>query len=151
MSEDLSEFVDADAGQSGTRDELSLGVERDVFLFQHGDRKYAVGATDVIGVIPWRTPVPLPRSDPRVRGVIQDRGRVVVLLYHPTGEPAADESAEVTRIIICTTKRGYVGLPASVTLNVGAVRFAQEPHAPATVDSDVGALTYLDPTQYVET
>ena len=82
--------------------------------------------------------------------MIQDRGRIVALMYHPTGEPAADESAEVTRIIICTTKRGYVGLPASVTLNVGQVRFAHEPHALATIDSDAGALTYLDPTQYVE-
>ena len=150
MPEDLSEFVDADAGRSGARDELSGGVERDVFLFEHGTRKYAVSAADVIGVIPWRTPVPLPRSDPRVRGVIQDRGRIVVLMYHPTGEPAADESAEVTRIIICTTKRGYVGLPASVTLSVGPVRLAYEPHALTTLDSDAGALTYLDPTQYVE-
>jgi hypothetical protein len=71
-------------------------------------------------------------------------------MEHPAGEPRGDEGVEATRIVVCETERGFAGLPASATVIVGPVRFASEPHPLATVDSDAGALTYLDPSQLVE-
>ncbi|MBN2195530.1 MAG: chemotaxis protein CheW [Polyangiaceae bacterium] len=150
MSHDLSEFVDLESGWSEAADERSATCSRDVFVFQYGSQTYAVSAFRVAGVIPWREPVPLPRSDPRVSGVIQDRGRIVVMMVHPSGEGVADPEADIRRIIICESERGFVGLPATSTVTVGPVEFAREPNALGTVDTSAGVLTYLDPSSYVQ-
>ena len=149
MDDELGDFVDSDLDSETLPGTTTTAVVRDAFLFRYGAQAYAMAAGDVEGVVPWRAPVPLPRADPRVRGVIQDRGRIVVLLAHPTGEPRSEEDAAVTRVVICPTAKGYVGLPASTTLRVGQVRFAREPHALATVDCEDGVVTFLEPAQYV--
>ena len=150
MSDELEQFVD-DAGSENDVQKENNGVLQDACLFKYGQQTYAVRASKVTGAIAWRNPMPLPRSDRRVRGVVQDRGQVVVLMAHPTGEAVSRDDTEVSRIIVCATERGYVGLPATLTLRVGQVRFAKEPKPGATVDSDAGALTYLDPSLYVVT
>lgn len=150
MTDDLSEFLDTDEGWSEAGEAFPATFQRDVFVFEYANNRYAVAAGQVVGVIPWRRPVPLPRSDPRVQGVIQDRGQIVVVMVHPTGQPRAEEGVDAERIVICESGRGHVGLPATLTVTVGPVRFANEPVAMATVDSDAGALTYLDPGRLVE-
>lgn len=150
MADDLSEFVDVDETRTTHAGERRDNSVRDVFLFEYEGDKYAVSASQVVGVIPWQNPVPLPRSDPRVWGVLQDRGRIVVLLAHPRAEPQASHTRKAARIVVCSTDRGYVGLPATATLSVGPVQFPDEPHPLETVDSSAGALTYLDPSQYIE-
>ncbi len=150
MSDELEEFVVQTQDELRSAEDERSGRNLDSFLFKYGDRTYAIRAVDVVGVIPWRAPVPLPRSDPRVSGVIQDRGRIVVLMAHPTGEPRTAGEVAIVRVIICSTEYGYVGLPASATLRVGAVRYASDPQALSTVDTDVGPVTFLDPGRYVE-
>lgn len=150
MGHDLSEFVDVASDWGQASDERTTSFARDVFVFRYGEETYAVSAGRVAGVIPWRDPVPLPRSNPRVSGVIQDRGRIVVMMVHPLGEGTEEANAECRRIVICESERGYVGLPASSTVTVGSIQFAHEPNPMGTVDSSVGVVTYLDPATYLE-
>ena len=94
MTDDLSEFLDTEEGWSESGEAFAAAFLRDVFVFEYASSKYAVSAAQVAGVIPWRRPVPLPRSDPRVRGVIQDRGHIVVVMQQPTGQPQTGEEAD---------------------------------------------------------
>jgi hypothetical protein len=149
MSDGLEEFVDGAWDEESSDAKQGTDWHIDSFLFRFGENTYALRAADVVGVIPWRTPVPLPRSDPRVGGVIQDRGRIVVLMAHPTGEPRTAGEFDPVRVIICPTECGYVGLPATATLLVGPVRYRSEPQPLETVDTDSGPVTFLDPARYV--
>lgn len=91
----------------------------------------------------------LPGAETRVRGVIQDRGRIVVLIAHPAGRPT-DGRGESKRIIICNTSRGYVGVPASVTNTVEGIELQSEPSALTIHDSAHGPFMFLDAERWVE-
>ncbi len=147
-NDELSEFREPE-GELGTT-ELTprRTVVRDLLLFEYGGYSFAVGAECVDSVVPWKTPAAVPGVDPRVRGVIQDRGRVVVVMAHPTGQASPAVRADPSRIIICTTPRGHVGLPAATTNAVGPVELPAEPIPYSVHDSARGPFTYLDPTQY---
>jgi chemotaxis signal transduction protein len=147
--EELSEFVDADAADSAERGQFETRVVRDLLIFEYSSELFAVEASSVEGVVPWKPPVRIPGTDARVRGVIQDRGRIVVVMSHPTGRTMSDVG-EAKRVIICATPRGYVGLPAAGTNSVGPVELASAPSAFSVHDAKGGPLTYLDPRRYSE-
>jgi chemotaxis signal transduction protein len=149
MDEELAEFIAADA-ELGTTVEARATIVRDLLVFRYLDDLYAIPAGCVESVIPWRAPVPMPGVDRRVLGVIQDRGRIVVLMAHPTGRGDRAVATESKRIVICATPRGNVGLPATSTSAVGPVELTAEPTPFALHDSSLGPFTYLDPTLYVE-
>ncbi|AUX44264.1 chemotaxis signal transduction protein [Sorangium cellulosum] len=114
----------------------------DFLLFDLGVATFALRAQQVEEVIAWRVPLPLPRADPRVSGIIQDRGRIVVILSAPAGEPAVTP----LRIVVCRTPRGYLGLPAGKTRCVAAVKVYGELVPGAVVDTSEGVVTFLDVT-----
>jgi hypothetical protein len=101
-------------------------------------------ATSVQSVIPWKTPAIVPGADARIRGVIQDRGRIVTVLNDPSGR-AANVAEQPARIIVCEVEGGLVGLPASVTRAVGSVTYPTSPASYCMYDGSAGPHMYLDP------
>lgn len=124
---------------------------RDLLLFEYGSALYAVPASRALGVVPFRKPVPVPGLDPRVHGVIQDRGRIIMVLAHPAGKTGVVDSATgTTRVVICATARGLIGLPALATRAVGRVELNAEPSAFSVHESSHGLFTYLEPQALTE-
>jgi hypothetical protein len=121
----------------------------DLLTFEFAGDAYAVRAGTVDGVVQWKTPSPVPGAGPRVRGVVQDRGRIVTVLTHPAGRVTAP-STDPLRIIVCDTAAGLVGLPASATRAVFSAEFATDPVANGVYDLPSGACTFIDPTRLEE-
>jgi chemotaxis signal transduction protein len=113
-------------------------------VFELDGALFGVEAHQVDTVIAWREPVPLPRGAASVLGVIQDRGRIVTVLRHPTGTAGRTSAAALLRIVVCGTPRGHLGLPAASARTVGSVELLEEPRHGAVVDGSAGALTFLD-------
>jgi chemotaxis signal transduction protein len=148
-NDELSEFLEPE-GAGVAEQQQRQTVVRDLLLFEYGGHSFAVLAERVDSVVPWKAPAAVPGADARVRGVIQDRGRIVVVMAHPTGQKEAAGEADASRIIICTTSRGHVGLPASLTNNVGPVELEAEPAAYSVHDSPRGPFTFVDPMPYCD-
>lgn len=154
MSDDLSAFLDTVDGSAEAEKEAQPKSVHDLLVFEYAGDLYAVSASQVDAVVPWKDPAPVPGADPNVLGVIQDRGRIVVVMAHPTGRVVGDlrtgsaAKAEPKRVVICTTPRGHVGLPAFATNAVGPLELASEPIALTIQDSRHGPITYLDPRDY---
>lgn len=136
-------------GEKAALDERPDGHDVELLVFAHGDTTYAVPARSVDAVVAWRRPAQLPASVPGVAGVVQDRGRVVVVLDSPLGRPA-DRAEDDRRVVICATERGLLGLPCRQTRQVGTVSFAHVPTTGELVDSSSGPLIYLDPAVVAE-
>jgi CheW-like protein len=115
----------------------------DLLMFEFAGDAYAVRAGSVDGVVPWKAPSPVPGAGARVRGVVQDRGRIVTVLSHPAGR-ATTPSSDPLRIIVCDTPAGLVGLPASATRAVFSAEFATDPVANGVYDLPTGACTFID-------
>ena len=145
MLDELSEFGDWELPASTAEERAKTSVVCDLLLFEYGGFLFAVPAGSVDAVVPWKTPAPVPGGDAQVGGVIQDRGRIVVVLAHPSGQHGELATAEAKRIVICTTARGLVGLPASTTNTIGPVELPAEPTPSTVYDSPSGPFTYLDP------
>jgi hypothetical protein len=118
----------------------------DFLLFELGSMTFALEAQQVEEVIAWRPPLPLPRADARVMGIIQDRGRIIMILTNPAG----GEAATPLRIVVCRTHRGYLGLPAGRTRCVGAVKVYGDLVPKTVVDTSEGVVTFLDSARLVE-
>lgn len=118
-------------------------------LFEHAGVSFGVPAEAVDVVVAWSPPAPLPASVPGFAGVLQDRGRVVAILTSPLARPRTAE-AEERRIVICKTRRGFVGLPCSRTREVGLVELAAPLVPGEVVDSSAGPLVFVDPEVLVE-
>jgi len=117
----------------------------DLVVFSLGDRRFAIRAREVDSIIPWVEPSPLPRSAERVLGVVQDRGRLVVVFAQ---EP---KDVHPSRLIVCTSSRGLVGLGATETHAVGPVRIhAASIEDDRPVDSEAGVLTLVRPDDLVK-
>jgi chemotaxis signal transduction protein len=142
----LNDFIDAEASDRSVEVRESR-VTRELLVFEFGQDRFAVDAACVEGVVPWKAPSRIPGADARVRGVIQDRGRIVVLMAHPAGLQRPT-STDGKRIVICSTPRGHIGLPATATNSVGAVELLAIPTPLSIHDSKLGAFTYLDPIGY---
>jgi chemotaxis signal transduction protein len=117
-----------------------------LLVFQYGEASFVIRAEKVETVIQWREPVPLPHSRYQLAGVIQDRGRVVAVLSHPSGaEGASSGSERPSRILVCRTSQGHIGIPADTTQSIGQVTVDSLPASGAVVDTAAGPMTYVDP------
>lgn len=123
--------------------------EQDLLLFEHAGVSYAVPAGAVDVVVAWNDPAPLPASVAGFAGVLQDRGRVVAILTSPLARPRRAEAVD-RRIVICATRRGFIGLPCERTSEVGPVQLAAPPIPGEVVDSSRGPLVFVDPERLVE-
>ncbi len=124
------------------------GEAHDLLLFEYGERVHGIRAASVDAVVAHQPPAPLPATVQAVAGVVQDRGRVVVVLRSPTGAP--EDAGVVRRLLICRTERGFVGLPCSTTRQVGRV-VVNEPLTPGKLlDSSEGPILFVDPHHLVE-
>lgn len=143
----LDVFIDAEAHHSQA-ERASLGIPRDLLVFEYGRDRFAVEARRVESVVPWKAPSRIPGTDARVHGVIQDRGRIVVVMAHPAGVTPGPNPPEGKLIVVCSSSRGHVGLPATSARTVGNFSLASEPSQLSVHDSTFGAFTYVDPFDY---
>jgi CheW-like domain len=144
----LEAFLDEEAGQKPGLGVAGASVQRDLLLFEYGRDRFAVEARRVESVVPWKPPSRIPGADGRVHGVIQDRGRIVVVMAHPAGITPGPNPPAGKRIVVCSTARGHIGLPASSARAVGPFTLSVEPTPLSVHDSPLGAFTYLDPFEY---
>jgi hypothetical protein len=143
----LDVFVDSEVLEAHPS-QAAKAVQRDLLVFEFGRDRFAVEAQRVESVVPWKAPSRIPGTDTRVRGVIQDRGRIVVVMAHPSGSAPGPNPPEGKRIVVCNTARGHIGLPATTARAVGNFTLGSEPTALSVHDSPLGAFTYLDPFDY---
>lgn len=143
----LDVFVDAEAHQAQA-ERATVGVPRDLLVFEFGRDRFAVEARRVESVVPWRSPSRIPGTDSRVQGVIQDRGRIVVVMAHPAGVTPGPNPPEGKLIVVCSGSRGHIGLPATSARAVGNFSLATEPSPLSVHDSTFGAFTYVEPFDY---
>lgn len=144
----LDVFIDHDAVELAGRQTKAANVQRDLLVFEFGRDRFAVEARRVESVVPWKPPSRIPGADARVQGVIQDRGRIVVVMAHPAGVTPGPNPPEGKRIVVCNTARGHIGLPATNARAVGAFSLSVEPTPLSVHDSPLGAFTYLEPFDY---
>jgi chemotaxis signal transduction protein len=144
MNGELDAFASDTVEARGPESADDGRVVIDVLMFELAGEAYAVPAATVEGVVPWRNPAPVPGASSHVRGVIQDRGRIVAVLRHPTGRDV-EPKEEPRRMILCMTPEGLVGLPASVTRAVTQADYPGEPKLHAVYASKDGAYTFVAP------
>lgn len=141
MPDELDAFRDEAADAAAA----SAPVEqRELLLFELDGAVFGVLARDVSNVITWRAPAPIPQAGAHVLGLVQDAGRIVVVVRHPSASTAAAPT-KPTRIVICETRHGLLGLPATTARTVENVSL---PHAPAhgeLFESPAGAAVYVEP------
>ena len=147
-SDKLKSFVADSQSDDDSEQHESDHVEK-LLLFNYGNAMFGVKAQDVDTVIAWRAPSPLPQSGTNLWGVLQDKGRVVAVLAEPieSENPKLPETCK--RILICSTPSGLVGLPATTTRGVEVIKMDEEAIHATVIDSEQGALTYLEPEKLV--
>jgi chemotaxis signal transduction protein len=133
---DELEAFESDSAEAQATDEQ--GVEVTLVVIAQGALQLGVEAHCVESVVPWQTPAALPQVSPWVLGVIQDRGRLVAVR-----RPEQD-TKQFTRVVLCTTSRGLIGLPATETRSIGNVRLRDALRHGVPLDSSVGTLTVFD-------
>jgi chemotaxis signal transduction protein len=136
LSDELTPFT-TDDGTEADRNERA-GEVVELLVFEQGHSLLGVEARAVDSVIPWRTPATLPLSAAVVLGVVQDRGRVVVVRK-------GTEGADPRRIVICVTEEGLVGIPATTTRAVGTITVHPKLVFDEPIDTSAGVMTVLDP------
>ncbi len=141
MSDELRPFTDEERDDRESQERAGEAVELLVFL--QGDTLLGVEARHVDSVVPWRTPATLPLSAPSVLGVVQDRGRVVVVRK-------GMEGADARRIVICITDEGLVGIPATTTRAVGTITVHPKLTFDEPIDTSEGVMTIVDPRGFAE-
>jgi len=141
--EELAPFLPDDAGKAADGDAATQHLERDLLVFSHGANRFAVHSRSVLTVVPYRAPSRVPISSPHLAGLVQDQGRLIALALHPTLRSDAG-TATPARIVICETPRGFIGLPATQTHDVAAVRVQRTPEHCDVIAHPDGALTFVD-------
>lgn len=145
--DELAAFRDPEVEALAEEAELE---RRELLLFELDGALFAVRALAVTGVVSWREPSAIPQASPRIAGVIQDSGRIIVVLRHPTAQ-VADGKSSASRVVVCGTKYGFIGLPATTTQGVQSVGLRAAPGSGDVVDTPAGATTYLEPAALVAT
>jgi chemotaxis signal transduction protein len=137
VTDELSAFVSGHTKDSAIAEREGRRVE--LLVFRQGDALLGIEARWVDSIIPFRAPALLPLAAATVAGVVQDRGRVVVVckVQRPGPEP--------TRIIVCSTEHGLIGVPASATRAVGEVIAYPELTYGEPIETSDGVMTVLDP------
>ncbi len=141
MTDDLAAFRDDTADADASRAPVE---HRELLLFELDGAMFGVLAREVSNVIPWRAPAPIPHAGPQVLGLVQDAGRIVVVVRHPSASSTA-APAKPTRIVICETRHGLLGLPASNARTVESVAFPSAPAHGELFESSAGASVYVEP------
>lgn len=142
--------LEAFRSEEDAAQDAAVRYVRDLLLFDFGGRRFGIDVKAVDSVVPWQRPRPIPRSSTAVHGVIQDQGRIIVVLSGPLGV-AEEVGSDAARIVVCTTARGLIGVPATTTEHIGRCELNEEPAAGKVIDSERGALTYLDPAVLAQT
>ena len=91
MADELEQFLDPHECNAGAQGQAQVAIVCDLLLFDYDGDLYAIPAASVDSVVAWKAPAPVAGTDTRVRGVVQDRGRIVVVMGHPTGEARSTE------------------------------------------------------------
>jgi chemotaxis signal transduction protein len=125
------------------------GQPFELLTFRFQSNLLAVRAHQVSRVIGWRTPFAVPGGAAAVAGVVQDGGRIIVVLHHPAGI-ALPPKERPARIVVCDTRKGPIGLPAMETRAVGAVIVEGTPAAGDLLETEDGVATFLDVEEIVE-
>ena len=141
MPDELEAFRDDAADADATRAVLE---HRELLLFELDGVSFGVLARDVSNVITWRPPAPIPQAGPQVLGLVQDAGRIVVVVRHPSASSTAAPT-KPTRLVICETRHGLVGLPATTARNVENLALARAPVHGELFESPGGAAVYVEP------
>jgi chemotaxis signal transduction protein len=139
--DDLGAFGQAEHEQDQEKTDKE---QKHLMVFSFAEDMFGVQLKDVDSVIPWREPATVPQGNRSLAGVIQDHGRIIAVLSHPAGQDPGEGNAETSRIIVCNTQRGLIGLPASETHHVGPVGVQSHPGPGEVADTDRGVLTYLE-------
>jgi chemotaxis signal transduction protein len=139
--EELSAFEHDDGEVLEKRADES---ECELLVIEQGELVLGLLAEHVDSVVPWSSPAALPKASPWVLGIIQDRGRLVAVRrpQRPIG-PAQ-------RVVLCTTSKGLVGIPATGTRSIGTVRVFGAMAFGKPIHTDQGTLTVLDLEVVVE-
>ena len=147
MPDELEAFR-GEPGHNDVRD-VAPKFERAVLIFEFDNHTFAIDAAAIDAVVAWREPAPVPQGDAWLLGVLQERGRIVTVIKHPLGRT---ETCRFTpsRVIVCSTERGLLGLPTTVTKTVDTVAFEQEPIHANSVVSSIGVVTYVDVAELIK-
>jgi len=143
MVDDLEAFRD---GSEQERAAVSVAIIRDALVFEFEGTAFGIEARHVEGVIAYRPPAPIPQGNPGLRGVVQDTGRIISVLGHPAAR-AHVGGERVVRIVVCSSSKGLLGLPATGTSGVQSLSLAQIPDFLDVIDTPGGAITWLEPDQ----
>lgn len=135
MGNELEAFSDTVSAQQAT----GTHVELDVLVIEQGPVVLALLSSAVDSVIPWQTPEPLPLCAQDVLGVVQDRGRLVIV------QRFAGAAERPSRLIVCTTTGGLIGVAATATRLVGTIEIYGELQVDVPLQTSSGPLTIIDP------
>lgn len=139
--DDLSEFRDRGIEHAAAR---ATAEQRELLVFELNGVGFAVTARRVDAVVAFKPPSPVPDGSPALAGVMQDAGRIIAVLHHPLGEQKQPGETP-SRIIVCLTERGLIGLPATHTHGIVPVAISGS----ETVETPYGAAVLVDPEKSV--
>ena len=116
----------------------------DVLVFTHDGALFAVPVARVDAIIGWRAPIEVPAAAPALAGLVQHEGRVVAVARNADG--GSQQRGRVpTRIILCPTRLGVVGLPATSTVGVKSLALGAVVEGAVTVDTEDGPAVVVAP------
>ncbi len=132
-----------------TSDEGTVAEQQELLIFSLDDVLYGVPAHRVSTVVSWRAPTPIPQGGSRIAGVIQDAGRIIVVLRHPAGR-AESPTGEAARVVVVETRRGHIGFPAATTKGVENVVAPPTSSLGDVLEGSAGALSFIEPEEVVD-
>jgi chemotaxis signal transduction protein len=116
----------------------------EVFVFHHDELLFALPVALVDAIIDWRAPVEVPASLPVLAGLVQHEGRVVTVARSPSGATAAS-ARRPTRIVVCATQHGLIGLPATSTIGVTSLALGTSLDGESAVETIDGRARLVSP------
>ena len=134
----LGAFSQAEAA---TATDEAAALTSELLVFDVGDERFGIRVSDVTSVVPFRVPAPVPHAVGAILGVLQDQGVIITVVANPLGRDAPNDA---TRIVVCTTSRGLIGIPATGTTHLGTVAIRREVAVGEPVATEFGTLVYLD-------
>lgn len=129
-------------GDEGVLETAPRGPE--VLLFRHEGALFAIPVASVDAIIGWRAPVEVPAGASGLAGLVQHEGRVVAVA-HGVGRHADPRGRVPSRIIVCPTRYGLVGLPATSTVGVTSLAVGVVVKGAPTVETDDGVAVVVEP------
>lgn len=122
----------------------------EVLVFRHEGSLYAVPVARVDAIIGWRPPVEVPAGARALAGLVQHEGRVVAVTHGEAGR-AQPSGRTPSRIIVCPTRYGLIGLPATSTVGVTGLVVGAVLEGASVVDTVDGPARLVDPDSLAAT